>query len=205
MGQPFSAACERNRQPILQVLKQVITTQDVRLLEIGAGTGQHAVYFAPEFPWLDWHPTDLGDKLAGMSLWFSETKIPNIQRPVRLDVTTDIFPKLKFDLVFTANTFHIMPWKAGKSLIKLFGNHLREGARVVIYGPFKYHDAFTSPSNEAFDQQLKERDPASGIRAFEDVDRAMVKHGLELVSDIEMPANNRALVYRRLAFVPKPK
>jgi SAM-dependent methyltransferase len=202
VNKPFSAACERNREPILQVLKQVITAVDMRLLEVGAGTGQHAVYFAPSFPWMQWYPTDVGANLAGMSLWFGEAKIPNIQKPVRLDVATDDFPKVKFDVVYTANTFHIMPWKEAKSFMKLLGNRLREGSRAVIYGPFKYGGEFTSPSNEAFDRQLKERDPASGIRSFEDVERAMVKHGFELVADHEMPAHNRMLVFRRLLFVP---
>lgn len=201
MNKPHSEACERNREPILKVLRQVITSKDQRLLEVGSGTGQHAVYFAPEFPWLEWHPTDLGAKLAGMSLWFGEAKIPSIQRPVRLDVATDDFPKLKFDVVFTANTLHIMPWKSCKSFMKLLGNRLREGSRAVFYGPFKYGGEFTSESNAQFDQSLKEQDPLSGIRSFEDVCKAMEKNGFALVEDYEMPANNRALVFVRLKHI----
>ncbi len=200
MEKPFSAACERNREPILNIMKDVISRDDRRLLEIGAGTGQHAVYFAPTFPWLEWHPTDVSANLLGMKLWFNEARVPNIKPPVRLDVSKDDFPKLKFDLVFTANTFHIMHWKECKSLIKLLGHRLREGSRVMIYGPFKYDGVFTSASNEEFDQQLKLRDPLCGIRAFEDVNNGMIKNGFELVSDYEMPANNRLLVYKRLKF-----
>lgn len=200
MEKPFSAACERNREPILNIMKDVITRDDRRLLEIGAGTGQHAVYFAPAFPWLEWHPTDVSANLLGMKLWFNEARISNIKPPVRLDVSKDDFPKLKFDVVFTANTFHIMHWKDCKSLIKLLGHRLREGSRAIIYGPFKYDGLFTSASNEEFDQQLKLRDPLSGIRAFEDVNNGMIKNGFELVCDYEMPANNRLLVYKRLKF-----
>lgn len=205
MSIPFSEACERNRAPILGVLKDVITPQDLRLLEIGAGTGQHAVYFAPEFPRLVWHPTDKTPQLAAISQWIKESRTVNVERPVRLDVSTDDFPKLKFDVVYTANTLHILSWKECKALFKLLGNRLREGSRVVIYGPFKYGGEFTSPSNAEFDEALKAFDPQSGIRAFEDVDRALVKNGFALVRDYDLPAFNRALVYRRLKFVPEHK
>ena len=201
MTKPFSESCERNSAPILEVLKEVITTKDQRLLEIGAGTGQHAVYFAPEFPWLEWYPTDKSENIAGMSLWFSEAKIPNIQKPVRLDVTTDDFPKVKFDVVFTANTFHIMSWKECKSCMKLLGNRLREDSRAIIYGPFRYDGEHTSESNEKFDAWLKERNPQSGVRNFEDVLRAMESNGFVLEDDFPMPANNRILVFRRLKHV----
>lgn len=200
MEKPYSAACERNRDPILEIMKDVITRDDKRLLEIGSGTGQHAVYFAPQFPWLEWYPTDVAENLKGMKLWFDEFKIPNIKAPVRLDVSKDDFPKLKFDVVYTANTFHIMHWKECKSLMKLLGHRLRENSKVMIYGPFKYGGAFTSISNEEFDQQLKTRDPSSGIRSFEDVNNGMIKNGFELVFDYDMPANNRLLVYKRLKF-----
>lgn len=200
MDKPFSAACERNKDAILEVLKETILPSDRRVLEIGAGTGQHAVYFAPHFPQVDWYPTDLSDKLQGMKLWLEEAKIPNIQRPLRLDVSKDDFPKLKFDVVFTANTFHIMHWKDCKSFMKLLGNRLRENSRVVIYGPFKYNGEFTSESNAQFDQTLKERDPLSGIRNFEDILNNMVKNGFELIADYDMPANNRILVFNRLKF-----
>lgn len=197
---PYSEACDRNKDVILEVLKTIITPQDERLLEIGSGTGQHAVHMAPHFPKLDWYPSDLGDKLAGMRLWFEEAKVQNIVRPFRYDVSKDEFPKLRFDLVYTANTLHIMHWKEVKTLIKTLGHRLREGSRVVFYGPFNYDGKFTSESNEQFDKFLKERDPLSGIRAFEDVQNNMLKQGFTLVRDLEMPANNRVLIYRRLSF-----
>lgn len=200
MEKPYSAACERNQGPILKVLEDNIFPQDSRLLEIGSGTGQHAVYFAPHFPRLEWHPTDLSSNLLGMKKWFDEAHIPNIQKPIRLDVSKDDFPKIKFDVVFTANTLHIMHWKDCKSFMKLLGHRLREGSRAIFYGPFKYDGEFTSPSNAEFDQTLKERDPLSGIRSFDDVNSNMIKNGFELVHDYEMPGNNRTLVYNRLKF-----
>lgn len=179
------------------MLKEVIKTTDERLLEVGAGNGQHAEYLSPKFPWLDWFPTDKN------LIHLKDVKAGRIQQAQRLDVSKDDFPKLKFDLVFTANTFHIMHWKDCKSFIKLLGHRLREGSRAVFYGPFKYNGEFTSESNRDFDGMLKTRDPLSGIRAFEDVNANMVKQGFELVEDYEMPANNRCLVYVRLKFEPK--
>ena len=199
---PYSPACETNKDPILNVLKDVITQEDRRLLEIGSGTGQHAVYFAPHFPQVEWYPTDVSVSLKGMSLWFHEHQIRNIQKPSRLEVGKDELPKLKFDLIFTANTFHVMHWKECKSLIKMFGGRLREGSRVLIYGPFKYDGQFTSVAHEELDQELKAKDPSSGIRAFEDVNNAMIKNGFELMLDVDMPENNQMLVYNRLKFRP---
>lgn len=199
---PYSPACETNKDPILNVLKDVITQEDRRLLEIGSGTGQHAVYFAPHFPQVEWYPTDVSASLKGMSLWFHEHQIRNIQKPSRLEVGKDELPKLKFDLIFTANTFHIMHWKECKSLIKMFGGRLREGSRVLIYGPFKYDGQFTSVAHEELDRELKAKDPSSGIRAFEDVNNAMIKNGFELILDVDMPENNQMLVYNRLKFRP---
>lgn len=200
MEKPFSPACERNREPILKVLKETIEHTDRRLLEIGSGTGQHAVYFSPHFPQVEWFPTDVSARLMGIKKWVDEANIPNLQKPTKLDVSKDDFPKLKFDVVFTANTFHIMNWKDCKSFMKLLGHRLREGSRAAIYGPFKYNGEFTSESNAAFDVTLKEKDPLSGIRSFEDVNTNMLKNGFELVNDYEMPANNRMLVYKRLKF-----
>ena len=200
MDKPFSPACERNQGPILEILKQAILPNDRRLLEVGAGTGQHAVFMAPHFPWLEWYPTDLSASLFGMKKWIDGSQVPNIQKPIKLDVARDDFPKLKFDVVLTVNTLHIMHWKDCKSFMKLLGHRLREGSRAVIYGPFKYNGEFTSPSNAEFDISLKEQDPLRGIRAFEDVNSNMIKNGFELLEDHEMPANNRMLVYSRLKF-----
>jgi len=204
MEKPYSAACENNKDVILKVLKENILSSDRRLLEIGSGTGQHAIYFAPFFPQLEWFPTDLTANLRGMNLWVTEAKVKNIFRPQLLDVSRDDFPRLKFDVVFTANTFHIMHWKDCKTFMKMLGNRLRENSRAIFYGPFKYRGEFTSTSNAEFDASLKTKDPLSGIRAYEDVNNSMLKNGFELVHDYEMPANNRILVYKRLKFVSDP-
>lgn len=201
MTKPFSAACDRNKDPILGVLKEHITRDHKRVLEIGSGTGQHAVYFAANFPFLEWFPSDVKSQHAGMMEGFKEFKIPNIMPPLKFEIGKDEFPKLKFDVVFTANTLHIMHWKECKTLFKMLGHRLREGSLAMIYGPFNYNGEFTSESNREFDQTLKGRDPLSGIRSFEDVNNNMVKNGFELLEDHEMPANNRMLVYRRLKFV----
>jgi cyclopropane fatty-acyl-phospholipid synthase-like methyltransferase len=200
MEKPYSASCDSNKAPILEVLYKTILPSDRRLLEIGSGTGQHAVYLAPKFPQLEWYPTDLSSNLSGMNLWFKEARIATIQKPIRLDVSKDDFPKLKFDVVFTANTLHIMHWKDCKAFMKLLGHRLREGSRAIFYGPFKYQGEFTSPGNAEFDLSLKAKDPLSGIRAFEDINNNMIKTGFELIEDYDMPANNRTLVYQRLKF-----
>lgn len=201
MDKPFSPSCERNRDVILDVLQNYITKDDKRVLEIGAGTGQHAIYFAPHFAHVKWYPTDLAKNLGGMNLWLKDAGISNIQKAQALDVSKDDFPKLKFDVVFTANTLHIMHWKETKSFIKLLGLRLRENSRAIFYGPFKYNGEFTSESNEIFDRTLKTNDPQSGIRSVEDINNAMIKNGFKLLQDISMPANNQILIYSRLEFV----
>lgn len=200
MEKPYSPSSDRNKEPILTVLKEVIQRSDGRLLEIGSGTGQHAVFFAPEFPFLEWYPSDVSKNHLGIKLWLKESFAKNLKDPLKFEIGKDEFPKLKFDVVFTANTFHIMHWKECKTLMKMLGSRLREGARVVIYGPFKYGGEFTSESNALFDQELKSRDPLSGLRNFEDVHNALVKNGFELLEDYDMPANNRCLVFSRLKF-----
>ena len=198
---PYSEACERNKGPILEVLHSVIERSDRRLLEIGSGTGQHAEFLAPRFPHLEWFPTDLSGRMTDLKKWHRDLSVSNIQPPRILDVAKDDFPKLKFDVVFTANTLHIMHWKDCKAFIKLLGKRLRENSRAVFYGPFKYEGAFTSESNEAFDLHLRARDPLSGIRSFEDIQNNMTKSGFELIADYKMPANNQMLVYNRLKFI----
>lgn len=201
IDQPSSPACERNKDPILKVLREVISSDNRRLLEIGSGTGEHALYMAPQFPHLTWVLSDVALHLPSLKQLVEKAKIANIHGPKQLEVGKDDFPHPPFDLVFTANTFHIMSWKLCKTLMKLWRNRLREGAQVIIYGPFNYEGKFTSESNAQFDQWLKSRDPESGIRSFEDINKAMLKNGFVLYKDFEMPANNRTLVYTRLAHV----
>lgn len=203
MDIPFSPACDRNKEPILRVLQETLNVSTGRLLEIGSGTGQHAVYMSPFFPQLKWTMSDRGENLAHLKKVVEDANIPTLTLPFRLEVGVDDVAKFIFNVIYTANTFHIMHWKECKTLIKLAGHRLPENGKFIVYGPFNYDQKFTSPSNEAFDKTLRERDPLSGLRNFEDVDRAMVKNGFELVKDHPMPANNRMLVYKRLKFVRK--
>jgi cyclopropane fatty-acyl-phospholipid synthase-like methyltransferase len=192
---------DRNQAPIFDILKDLVSEGDRNIFEIGSGSGQHAIYMAPKLPGLTWITSDVTQQHKMIKDNLEAAKIPNIRGPFQFEVGKDEFPRIPFDLVFTANTFHIMSWKNCKTLMKKLGSRMREGTQVIIYGPFNYNGKFTSESNEQFDQWLKERNPESGIRAFEDVNNNMTKNGFVLYKDFEMPANNRTLVFTRLNFV----
>jgi len=192
---PYSDACDRNREPILEVLRRHFGDR-TQVLEIGSGTGQHAVHFAAALHQLTWRPSDRDEHLAGIRLWLDEARLPNLRAPLRLDVRGP-WPQARFDAVFTANTLHIMSWEEVQALFAALPAVLTEDAVVAIYGPFNYGGAFTSPSNAAFDAMLRRRSPQSGIRDFEAVDRLAQSIGLKLAQDCAMPANNRTLVWRR--------
>ncbi|MEA9357403.1 DUF938 domain-containing protein [Bacteriovorax sp. PP10] len=194
-------ACDRNQGPILEVLKEVISPENRNLFEIGSGTGQHAIFMAPHFPDIFWTTSDVVANAKLIKENLAAAKISNIKGPFQFEIGKDDFPRVPYDLIFTANTFHIMSWKNCKTLMKALGTRLREGSQVIIYGPFNYNGTFTSESNAAFDKMLKERNPESGIRSFEDVNANMLKNGFALYKDYEMPANNRTLVYTRLNFM----
>ena len=192
---PFSEACEENKQPILTVLEHLFA--DVhRVLEIGSGTGQHGVYFAGALPHLIWHTSDLAEHHDGIRAWLREAALPNLRAPIVLDVGGR-WPDQSFDAVFSANTTHIMSWRHVQQMFRGIGQVLESAGCFALYGPFNYGGKYTSGSNERFDQWLKERDPASGIRNFEDLDDLAKASGLYFVKDIPMPVNNRILVWRR--------
>lgn len=201
MDKPFSPACERNRIPILRVLQDLITPSDRRLLEVGSGTGQHAVYLAPHFPHLIWVTSDVRETHDGIRQWLEESAAPNIIGPGEFKVGKSPFPKGNFDVVFTANTLHIMPWSECEMLIDMLGANLRAHAKVLIYGPFNYQGTFTSPSNEEFDRSLKSQDPQMGLRNFEDIEARMMKNGFQLLKDFEMPSHNRLLAFQKAEMV----
>ena len=148
-----------------------------------------------------WTTSDVTSSHPLIKKNLAAAKIENIKGPFQFEIGKDDLPRVPYDLIFTANTFHIMSWKNCKTLIKALGTRLREGSQVIIYGPFNYEGNFTSESNAQFDKWLKERNPESGIRAFEDVNNNMIKNGFALYKDYEMPANNRTLVYTRLNFM----
>ena len=196
MQKPYAESCDQNRQPIAEVLERLLP-MPARVLEIGSGTGQHAVYFARRMPHLTWVSSDRGIHHPGIMLWLDEAALPNTLGPLRLDVLEDAWPAGPFDAVFSANTAHIMHWEAVEALFSGVGAVLRQRGLFLLYGPFNYNHRYTSESNARFDGWLKAQDPLSGIRNFEDLDRLADDAGMELHGDFEMPANNRTLCWRK--------
>jgi SAM-dependent methyltransferase len=185
---PFSEACERNREPILAILKRVFSDRR-RVLEIGSGTGQHAAYFAPELPHLVWQASDVAENLPGIREWVSDPP------PIELDVDKE-WPQLDVDAVFSANTCHIMSWPQVERMFAGIGRLLPPGGVFALYGPFNYHGKHTSASNARFDAMLRSRDPSSGLRDFDEIAKLAQRAGLALLEDNAMPANNRLLIWR---------
>jgi cyclopropane fatty-acyl-phospholipid synthase-like methyltransferase len=192
---PFSEACEQNRAPIETVLAQYLTANGGTLLEIGSGTGQHAAAFAPRFPAWTWQASDLPANLPGIRLWLEEAAYPNLPPPLALDVTAS-WPNRHFDVVFSANTAHIMSTDEVEAMFRGLPLILAGGGLFLLYGPFNYGGRYTSASNARFDDWLRQRDPRSGVKDFETLDALARAAGLTLVRDHEMPANNRTLVWR---------
>ncbi|MGD8615070.1 MAG: DUF938 domain-containing protein, partial [Gammaproteobacteria bacterium] len=185
------------RDPILGVLRVELAGRS-RLLEIGSGTGQHAVYFAGEFPGLVWQTSDRRDMHAGIEAWLKDAPLPNVLAPLPLDVCVDLWPEAgSYDSVFSANTVHIMAWREVECFIRGVGRVLQAGGVFCLYGPFNYHGVYTSESNARFDAWLKSRDPLSGVRDFEAMDELAREAGLVLQRDHPMPANNRTLVWSK--------
>jgi SAM-dependent methyltransferase len=201
VDKPYSPSCDRNRAPILAVLREHFADRH-DVLEIGSGTGQHAVHFAAAMPWLRWQCSDVADNLPGIRLWLDEAALPNTPAPIELDVARGPWPARsfdapRFDAVFTANSLHIMGWTDVEALFAGLDALLAPDGTLVVYGPFNYGGEYTSDSNREFDGWLKARDPRSGIRDFAAVDALAGAIGLRLVVDVAMPANNRCLVWRR--------
>lgn len=192
---PFAPACERNRDPILDVLRRHFA--DCRsVLEVGSGTGQHAVHFAAALPWLTWQCTDLAPRLPGIRQWLDEAGLPNTPAPLPLDVA-GTWPAGPYQGVFSANIMHIVDWSKVASFFAGAGRVLGDAGVLVVYGPFNEGGTYTSESNRDFDAWLKARDPRSGIRDIEAVQSLAERAGLRAVDDVAMPANNRCLVWRR--------
>lgn len=192
---PFSAACERNRAPILAVLQRHFPAAG-RVLEIGSGTGQHAVYFGARLPGLIWLTSDREVNHPGIRAWIEAAALDNVLPPVRLDVTDPDWPVDAVDGVFSANTAHIMHWPELQAMIAGAGRVLLAGGVFCLYGPFHYGGEHSSESNAAFDQHLRAEDPGMGIRDAKEVERLAMDAGLSLIEDVAMPANNRTLVFR---------
>lgn len=195
---PYAESCDQNREPILSVI-QPLFGDLTRVLEIGSGTGQHAVYFAARMPHLTWCTSDCPEYHAGIRLWLEEAALPNVREPLHLDVARSVWPALEVDAVFSANTAHIMHWPEVEAMFAGVGDLLPVGGLFVLYGPFNYHGQFTSDSNARFDSWLKQRDPAMGVRDFEALDGLAREAGMSLLNDFDMPANNRILCWQRSA------
>lgn len=193
---PFSEACERNKEPILAILRGAFADLS-SVVEIGSGTGQHAVHFARELPHIDWQPTDRAGKLPTLAARIALDGPPNLCSPIELDVNWPGWPIVATDAVFTANTFHIMSWEEIQSFFAGVGRTLRRGGLLTVYGPFRYAGRYTSESNAVFDQDIRERYPQGGIRDFEAVNELAAAQGLEPLADHRMPANNQLLLWRR--------
>ena len=195
---PFSAACERNKDPILEVLRLRFADR-TQVLEIGSGTGQHAVYFARELGHLTWYPTERLAYLTDLTERVKTEGPANLRAPTVLDVRQAVWPVRGADAVFTANTLHIMSWPEVMVLFKGIAAVLPPGGVLCIYGPFRYAGRYTSESNREFDLMLQERDPESGLRDIEAVSLLADQYGLHLDADLDLPANNRLL-----AFIKEP-
>jgi len=166
------------------------------VLEIGSGTGQHAVHFAAALPQLVWQTSDRPDNLPGIRQWLAEARLPNTPEPLVFDVNGPL-PSGRFDAVFSANTLHIMGWPEVIRLFAALPQLMAPSAVLTVYGPFNYDGAFTSPSNAAFDASLRADQPQRGIRDFEAVDALAQAAGLALIDDHAMPANNRCITWQR--------
>lgn len=190
-------ATERNRDPILAVLKRFLPAQGT-LLEIACGTGEHAAYFAPHFPGLTWQPTDpdMG-ALESTTHWVADSKLSNLKPPLRLDVRETPWPVEKADMLYCANMIHISPWNAGQALIEGAGRILPAGGLMILYGPYMIGGKHTAPSNEQFDGWLKAQSPSWGVRDLGVVKAEAAKAGLEHVETVRMPANNLTVVWRK--------
>lgn len=193
---PFAEACEQNRDPILTVIGPLLA-ECRSVLEIGSGTGQHAVYFARHMPHLVWHTSDLPEMHAGIRVWLEEAALPNTPPPISLDVQAGSWPRLSIDGVFTANTTHIMPPEAVQAMFAGVAKLLEPGAPFLIYGPFMYGGKHTSESNERFDRWIRAWEPHRGIRDLDWLLELAQPLGLYLDEDIAMPVNNRTLVWRK--------
>jgi cyclopropane fatty-acyl-phospholipid synthase-like methyltransferase len=191
---PFSAASERNKDPILDVLR-IRFAGRAQVLEIGSGTGQHAVHFAGALTHLTWHPTEQLAYLEDLAQRVRLEGPHNVRAPTLLDVRQAVWPVRSVDAVFTANTLHIMSWPEVTALYRGVGAVLAPAGVMCVYGPFRYDGRYTSDSNQEFDRMLQERDPLSGLRDIQALVSLAQQYGLRLDADHDLPANNRLLVF----------
>ena len=194
---PFSQACENNKAPIFALLAPFLQDKN-HLLEIGSGTGQHAVWFAPQLPHLIWQTSDLIDNHPGILHWIGDYPAANLRPPVVLNVADEEqWPDSAIDAVYTANTAHIMVWHEVQAMFEKVSSNLPANGIFCLYGPMKYAGEHTSESNHFFDLSLRERAPHRGIREFHEINQLALEGNLILLDDHVMPANNRLLIWQK--------
>ncbi|WP_341859996.1 DUF938 domain-containing protein [Qipengyuania sp. GPGPB31] len=190
-------ATARNSQPLAEVLARELPASGT-VLEIASGSGEHAVFMARRFPALDWQPSDRdAEALASVDAWAAEARLANLRPAIALDAAAPDWPIVSADALLCVNMLHISPWDAAVGLFAGAGRVLGSGAPLVLYGPFVEPDVETAASNHAFDQSLRQRDPAWGLRSTADLDRLAAGHGMTRTARCAMPANNLVLIYRR--------
>jgi cyclopropane fatty-acyl-phospholipid synthase-like methyltransferase len=195
-SKPFSEYAERNSRPILEVLQNEFSSS-TRVLEIGSGTGQHAVLFATALPHVVWQTSDLIDNHGGINAWLSDSELPNLLSPLKFDVLdADIAVEL-YDAVYSANTAHIMSITAVERMFELVGTALADGGTFCLYGPFRQSGEFNAASNASFHQNLQSQNPEMGIRDIADLDGFGRSHELHRVRLYAMPANNHLAVWKK--------
>lgn len=197
MKKPYADSCDRNRTPILEVIAPLLADKQA-VLEIGGGTGQHAIYFAQQMPHLIWHVSDRLQNHAGIQTWLDEAALPNVLGPIELDVLQDDWPNIKVDAVYSANTAHIMHWRDVEGFIAGVGKQLQAGGLFILYGPFSFGGQHTSESNAQFDMRLRQRDPFMGVRDFDELNILADEAGMKFQRNYPLPANNRILLWKKV-------
>ena len=194
---PFSQASENNKFPILDILKHHLNNRR-SLLEIGGGTGQHAAFFARQFPEIIWQSSDIHSNVKTLNLRVASAKLKNLPLATSLDVNKETWNYGFYDAIFSANCLHIISEDSVINFFKGTSKHINDGGVLLVYGPFKYRGKFTTESNAGFDRWLKARDPKSGIRDFEWTNELAEEVGFSLVEDNAMPANNQLLAWAKI-------
>lgn len=201
---PYAESCDQNKTVILTILKHY-TKENNKIFEIGSGTGQHACYFTSLIDNIIWQTSDQQENIEGIALWISDANNHQaLPPPIILDVTSGAWPTTQYDLIFSANTLHIMSKTEVIAMFEGTGKTLKNHGFLCTYGPYNYNGAYTCASNEQFDQWLKNRNPQSGIKDFEWLNTLATDNEMILVNDHKMPANNRILVWQKHQNVSSP-
>lgn len=198
MAKGFAPAAERNRQPILDVLRRVLPGTGL-VLEVASGTGQHAVFFSEHLSNLRWQPSDASvEALRSINAWVEESNRENLQPPIELDVCSPPWPIASADALLCINMIHISPWETTESLFRGARALLAVGSPLVTYGPYRLHGEHSAPSNAAFDEDLRSRNPRWGVRDIDELIDLAGRTGFALQERMPMPANNMTLVWARV-------